>query len=224
MPIDIRGRRGPTSSFDTFLFDLDGTLIDSLELILRSYRHTAERHLRMGPVDDLFWKKELGTPLRRQFRALTTDEVLVETMVTTYVEFNHLHHDTLLREFPGVLEAVRALKDRGADLGIVTSKKRAGTLRGLTRCRLEGLFEVVVAADDVERHKPDPFPVARAVELLGARLERTVFIGDSPHDMAAGKAAGVATAAALWGPFLREELEPQRPDFWLAAPADITAL
>jgi pyrophosphatase PpaX len=106
----------------------------------------------------------------------------------------------------------------------VTSKLRPGALLGLRAAGLEDAFDVVVGADDVQHHKPDPAPVLAALERLGADPTGTVFIGDSPHDMAAGRAAGVWTAAALWGPFARAALEPHRPDFWLAAPKDIARL
>ena len=86
------------------------------------------------------------------------------------------------------------------------------------------LFAVLVAADDVSKHKPDPAPVFKAVDLLQVRLDRTLFVGDSPHDMAAGRAAGVTTAAALWGPFERAQLAPHSPDHWLSRPHEVTSL
>jgi pyrophosphatase PpaX len=83
---------------------------------------------------------------------------------------------------------------------------------------------VIVGADDTERHKPDPEPVHKALALLNATPDATVFVGDSPHDLAAGRAAGVSTAAALWGPFTRPQLEPWTPDRWLEEPADLATL
>ena len=210
-------------SLSTILFDLDGTLIDSIELILGSYRHTMLKHRGEAPADD-FWLAGLGTPLRSQFRALTDDEGEIEAMVHTYRSYNLANHDAMVCEYPGVRDAVVGLNRRGARLGIVTSKMRAGALRGLGVCRYDGLFEVVVGSDDVERHKPDPEPVLKALELLGVEPPMAVFVGDSPHDMASGRAAGVATAAALWGPFPRASLEPVEPDYWLTTPMDLEAL
>jgi pyrophosphatase PpaX len=82
----------------------------------------------------------------------------------------------------------------------------------------------VVAADDVERHKPDPEPVTRAIELLGSAPAETVFVGDSPYDLVAGRAAGVATAAVAWGPFSRADLEAESPDYWVDDAAQLTSL
>lgn len=193
-----------------------------MELILASYRHTALAHRGEAP-DDAVWLAGLGTPLRTQLRHLTDDPAEIEAMAETYREHNLANHDRMVRPYDGVVEAVRELALRGT-LGLVTSKLRHGALRGLRVAGLEDAFTVVIGADDVDRHKPDPAPVLAAVERLGADRATTVFVGDSPHDMAAGRAAGVRTAAVLWGPFPQAVLEPHRPDFWLHTPADLTAL
>jgi pyrophosphatase PpaX len=109
-------------------------------------------------------------------------------------------------------------------LGIVTSKLRAGALRGLARVGMADWFDVVIGADDVERHKPDPQPVERALARLGATPDATVFVGDSPHDLVAGRAAGVHTAAVLWGPFPRATLEACEPDYWIREAEDLTRI
>lgn len=208
--------------FATFLFDLDGTLLDSIELIFSSYRHTALTHRGVAP-DDAVWLAGLGTPLREQLRYLSEDADEIEAMARTYRDFNLANHDRLARPYDGIVDAVRALGRRGA-LGLVTSKLHYGALRGLRVAGLEDAFAVVVGADDVDKPKPDPAPVLVAVEHLGGDPATTVFIGDSPHDMAAGRAAGVHTAAALWGPFPREALEPYGPDIWLRTPDDLLRL
>lgn len=210
-------------SFRTYLFDLDGTLIDSVELILHSYRHTARVHLGKVPPDEV-WLQGMGTPLWEQMKAFSDDPEVVEAMVATYRAHNREHHDELLGKYPGALEAVETLSRWGVNLGVVTSKANWSARRGLSLCGFDGLFEVVVGADDVDKHKPDPSPVLRALELLGAEPSEAVFIGDSPHDLAAGRAAGVATAAALWGPVPRRLLEPYQPDYWLSGPEEIVSL
>jgi pyrophosphatase PpaX len=207
----------------TFLFDLDGTLIDSVDLIMRSFRHTMITHRGDAPPQEV-WLRGLGTPLWSQLKEFTQDQAEIDAMVATYREFNHANHDQMVQRYPGLLEAIQQLRADGKALGVVTSKMRAGTVRGLTCCGLETLFDVLVGADDTTRHKPDPTPVLKAMELLNANPSTTVFIGDSPHDLAAGHAAGVRTAAALWGPFPREWLEPHEPDYWLKAPSEISLL
>ena len=210
---------------DTFLFDLDGTLIDSIDLILRSYRHTMKIHRANEPLppDDV-WMQGLGTPLWVQFREWTNDKAEIDAMVATYREYNLTHHDMLAKPYDGVAAAVLALHDKGVRLGIVTSKLRGGAIRGLKLLGLEHVFPIVVGAADVTHPKPHPEPVLKALELLGAAPEGAVFIGDSRHDMESGRAAGVKTAAVLWGPFNRQHLEDSAPDFWLEKPAQLAQL
>jgi pyrophosphatase PpaX len=207
----------------TFLFDLDGTLLDSIDLILRSYRHTMRIHRGFEPPDDA-WMQGLGTPLWVQFRHWTDDPGEIEAMVATYRAYNMEHHDALARPYDGIVEAVRALQDAGRRLGLVTSKMRSGALRGLQLLGLEDAFDAIVGADEVTHPKPHPEPVLKALGLLGASASEAVFIGDSRHDMECGRAAGVRTAAVLWGPFDRAQLEDLAPDYWLAKPHDISYL
>lgn len=213
----------PDLRFETYLFDLDGTLIDSNDLIMEAFRHTMRKHLGTVP-DEKRWRAGFGRPLRPQLANFARDAGQASRMVDTYRDFTDLHHDRLLRPFPGIDGALAALRRGGARLGIVTSKTNGLARRGLARCGLDGRFEVVIGMDDAQPHKPHPAPVRAALRQLSADAGRTVFIGDSPYDMQAGRAAGVRTAAVLWGAFPRDELDPQSPDYWLADPADITTL
>jgi pyrophosphatase PpaX len=210
-------------ALSTFLFDLDGTLIDSVELILRSYRHTMRLHRGHEPADDV-WMQGLGTPLWVQFRQFSEDPAEIEAMVATYREYNLAHHDALVRPYDGVVQAVLALRDQGKTLGLVTSKMRSGAVRGLRIAGLEDAFPIIVGSDEVTHPKPHPEPVLIALERLGAAPESAVFIGDSRHDLECGRAAGVKTAAVLWGPFDRAHLADLEPDYWLERPADLTLL
>ena len=209
----------------TFLFDLDGTLIDSIELILRSYRHTMQLHRGNQPLppDDM-WLKGLGTPLSVQFRHVTEDEVEIDAMIATYRTYNLTHHDALAKPYEGISAEVLRLKARGKRLGLVTSKLKDGALRGIRVCGLDQAFDVVLGCDNVTNPKPHPEPVLKAMELLGMSAAETVFIGDSRFDMECGRAAGVKTAAVLWGPFDRAHLEDLQPDYWLEKPADLRQL
>lgn len=209
--------------FSTLLFDLDGTLIDSIDLILRSYRHTMRVHRGEEPPDDI-WMEGLGTPLSVQFRRWTDDEVEIRAMVETYRTYNLAHHDELVRAYDGVVEQVLRLDAGGKTLGLVTSKMRGGALKGLRLVGIEAAFDVVVGSDEVTHPKPHPEPVLLALERLGRAPADAVFIGDSRHDIECGRAAGVKTAAVLWGPFDREHLEDLDPDYWLERPADLTTL
>jgi pyrophosphatase PpaX len=209
--------------FPTILFDFDGTLVDSVELILESYRHTLRVHRGTSPPDDV-WLAGLGTPLRVQFRHFTDDPDEVQAMIATYREWNLANHDRMVRPFPYAVETVRRLKDAGARMGIVTSKNLHGLQKGIELCGFDGLFEAFITSDSMEASKPDPAPVAACIAELGGAPTATLMVGDSPHDIAAGRDAGAVTCACLWGPFARERLEEERPDHWAASFREVLAV
>lgn len=207
----------------TVLFDLDGTLIDSIELIRRSYAHTLRVH-RDIELDGSTWIAGLGRPLRWQFAQFTADEREIDAMITTYRGFNLEHHDSMVVAYPGAVDAVRALKERGLALAIVTSKANAGAVRGLDHAGYRGVFDVIIGVDDVVEHKPHPAPVLAALAKLGRDATSAIMVGDSPHDLASGRAAGTRTAAVSWGPFQREELQSMKPDVWVEHPRELALL
>jgi pyrophosphatase PpaX len=212
-------------ALSTFLFDLDGTIIDSIELILRSYRHTMQLHRCNEPMPpDSTWIQGHGTPLWLQLGEITEDKGEIEAMVATYRTYNLTHHDALVKPYEGVVDEIRRLKDKGKRLGLVTSKLRDGAMRGIKIAGLDAAFDIVVGCDDVKNFKPHPEPVCKAVDELGASYAETVFVGDSRHDMECGRAAGVKTAAVLWGPFDRNHLVDLQPDYWLEKPSDLRQL
>jgi pyrophosphatase PpaX len=210
-------------ALQTMLFDLDGTLIDSVRLILDSYHHTLAAHGLPARTDEE-WLRGVGTPLRVQFADWANDPDTLEALVATYREYNLANHDRMVTVYPGVVDAVTRIKAAGLRTGLVTSKNRQGARRGLALVKLEQLMDVLVCADEVLNPKPHPEPVEMAMKLLEADPERTAYVGDSIHDMHSGRAAGVRTAAVLWGPFGRAHLEGARPDYWLETPADLLRL
>jgi len=207
----------------TALFDLDGTLIDSIDLILASYRHTLAAH-GLPPVPDSEWLRGVGTPLRVQLGQWATSPEQLLALTATYRDYNLANHDQMILSYPGITELLQGVRTAGLRTGVVTSKNREGTRRGLRLFGLEEFIEIMVCADDVERPKPHPEPVRRAVQQLGADPATTIFVGDSIHDLHSGRGAGVLTGAVLWGPFRREELESAEPDFWLETPEDLKTL
>ena len=191
------------------LFDLDGTLIDTVGLLLECVRHTFEGRTP-APTDDE-WIAGIGTPLRKQFAAYTSTSEEVEELALRYRNYQRIHHDRLTSPFPGVIETLEDLQRRGHPMGTVTSKSNEMMDRGLSWTGLDRFMTVNIGADSSHLHKPDPFPVHLALEKLGYAPGEAIFVGDSPHDIASGNGAGVASIAALWGPFTREQLEPYHP-------------
>jgi pyrophosphatase PpaX len=204
------------------LFDLDGTVLDTVELLLRSMRHAFAGRARSP--SDADWIAGLGTPLHGQFMEFAESPADLDTLVASYRAYQMAHHDALTRAFPGTREALVALRDRGHRLGVVTSKLDEFAHRGLAHVGLDDLFETVIGVGATTRHKPHPEPVLAALDRMHIAPDDAAFVGDSPHDIAAGNAAGVLTIAALWGPFSREALDAAAPTCLLDRIQDLPAL
>ena len=201
------------------LFDLDGTLIDSIDLLLQSMEAAFAGRVRRPTRPQ--WVAGIGTPLRTQLREWCYSDEEVSLLVEGYRRYQDLHLEALTTLYPGVAEVVAWVREQGHQTGIVTSKGRGMTDRSLHHVGLEGLFDTIVTFEETKRHKPHPAPVELALSRLGVSPDRAIFVGDSPHDMASGRAAGVSTAAAQWGPFSREQLAPTNPSHWLSRMADL---
>ena len=190
---------------------------------MEAFRHALRTTFRLEPSSDQErrWRKGFGTPLRPQLAKFSESDDQLNELVETYKSYTAIHHDRVISAYAGMNEVVHNLSQAGVQLAIVTSKTHVLARRGLERCELNQYFDIVIGMDDVEKHKPDPAPVLAALGRLSAGLTSTVFIGDSPHDVVAGRGAGVDTAAVLWGAFAREVLEKESPRHVLSAPADI---
>ncbi len=210
-------------AYQGILFDLDGTLVDSLELILSSYRHTMARHLGREPADEE-WLNTMGKPLRVQLQSFAETPEQLEAMFETYLAHNEANHQRLVQPFPRVKDTVTALRRAGFKLAVVTSKIRNHALRELRTVGLEGLFDGLVSASDVDKPKPDPQPILRALQSIGIAAADALVVGDSLFDLLSARAAHVDSAAALWGPFDRIRLAPAKPDYWLDDVGDLLPL
>jgi pyrophosphatase PpaX len=182
--------------YPNVLFDLDGTLIDSGAIILASFRHATRTVLAREIPDAELAALVGGSNIHDQMRAIDAERV--EELVRVYREHNEPLHDDL-EAFEGIEMVLAELKGQGRRLGIVTAKRRKTVDLAFAVLPLERYFDVVVTSDMTERHKPDPEPVLTAIGLLGATAAATAFVGDSPFDVGAGKAAGVFTVAVAWG-------------------------
>jgi pyrophosphatase PpaX len=205
--------------YRTVLFDLDGTLIDSVALIRESHRHAVRTVLGEDWEDERL-VANVGRPLLDQMAAFSPERS--EELYAVYREWNHANTAALLLAYAGIEGALLELRAAGRRLGIVTSKSRdAVALAWEVLPELRGLFDVVMAAEDSERHKPAPDPVLGALERLGAAPEGACYVGDSPFDIESGRAAGVFTIAVTWGFFARDALEAAGPDRVVETPADL---
>jgi pyrophosphatase PpaX len=203
------------------LFDLDGTLLDSAELIITAFQDTC-RHILHREIDRDTILREWARPIRERFHALAPDqdEALSQEYLRRYLAL----HGQRARLFPGVTDTLDALRARGYAMAIVTSKRRATTQAALDAFHLDRWCSVVIADEDVTRHKPDPEPVRLASERLGLWPDAALMVGDTPFDIASGRAAGADTAAALWGTVDADGLRAAAPGHELAHPADLLPL
>ena len=195
------------------LFDNDGTLVDTHDLILDSMRFATRTYLgRVIPDERLMAK--VGIPLADQMLDFTDTLEQRDELLRVYREYNHAHHDTTVKLFPGVLDGLRVLREAGFKMGVVTSKTHWLAQRGLEIVGAWPYLDGLIGAGECAESKPHPAPILAGAEMLGLPPEDCLYIGDAPFDIHAGNAAGCLTVAAEWGMFSREDLAPENPDWW----------
>ena len=209
--------------FSVVLFDLDGTLIDSGPMIVASMRHAASSVLGRDIPDEVLSAAVGGPGLVAQMQALAPDRV--DDLVAAYREHNVPLHDEL-EAFWEVVEVLPRLRAEGRRLGIVTAKRRETVQLAFDRLpELEQNFAVVITSDDTERHKPDPAPILAAVDRLGIEPAEAAYVGDSPFDVRAAKAAGAFAIAVAWGGIHSDEvLELEEPDAFVQHAEELLAV
>jgi pyrophosphatase PpaX len=180
------------------LFDLDGTLVDSIGLIIASARHAFIGFEGRAPTDDE-WRAGIGRPLLTVLREHAPDEAEAQRLLARYREYQMEHHDRMVHAYDGIVPLLLELSVAGHPMALVTSKADWLAKHAPAHVGLESAIPVIVGFDSCTRHKPHPEPVERALALLGAEVANAVFVGDSPHDVEAGRAAGVHTIGVTWG-------------------------
>lgn len=196
---------------EAILFDLDGTVVNTIPHILASFRHATAEVLG-APLADEVLLEHVGVPLAYQMRFFTDDEETAARLLASYRAFNQATHDEMARLYPNTLSALERLSAAGMPMGIVTSKSAMMAMRAIDLFGLGRFFAVVVSADDTPAHKPDPLPVLHAARLLSLDPAVCAYVGDSPADVAAARGAGAVAVAATWGVASRERLEAAGPD------------
>lgn len=195
-----------------FLFDLDGTLNDSVPLILLVSKIT---YAKLGlERSEAQIKQTIGEPLVQTGEAIFgpgKGDLYRLAYQENYREQAPLHP---IKAFPGILEMLAELRQQGAKLAVVTSKRHHLTQENLESAGLLPLLDAVVDAESCAAHKPDPAPALLALELLDARDEPGVFIGDSIYDLGCGRNAGLKTVGVSWGAGVRQELLDFQPDYF----------
>lgn len=198
-------------SINTILFDLDGTLLDTNELIQKSFEYTFEY------FGYSFTKEEIlqfnGPPLMETFSKVNPD--LAEEMVKVYRKHNHENHEKYVKLFPNVKETLDVLKENGKKLAIVTAKMRSGVELGLQLTKIKQYFDAIVTIDDVKNPKPHPEPVLKAMSELNVEKDESIMVGDNYHDIESGKNAGIKTVGVAWSVKGEDYLRQFKPTYMI---------
>ncbi len=197
---------------DTILFDLDGTLVDSNELIIETFKRTYQVHYPNLSYTHSELAQMMGPPLSETFFHLTKNGNLVKEMINTYRKIYKSIEFDFISLYPGVIESLSALKTNGFKLGIVTTKFKESAMPSIQHYGIDQYIDVIIGLDDVTNHKPHPEPIYRALERIDHR--GVLMIGDSPSDILAGKNAHILTCGVDWS-YNKEEIEKLKPDLWL---------
>ncbi len=212
-----RRERRPTLSghllrerpYQAVVFDLDGTIVDSVDLIVVSFQHAFREVLgrEVGREEAIAY---VGRPLREQMMAFSPEHA--DELVASYREFNHREHARMLKLYDGILHLLDRLQKTGTKVGLVTSKSRYTTQMAFDLTGIESYFDAAVCADESPRNKPFPDPILLCLQQLGVSPADAAYVGDSPADMQAARAAGVEAIAVAWGVFDVATLTAEKPD------------
>jgi len=202
------------------LFDLDGTVVDTIPLILASYEHALASVLG-EPLDEPRARRWIGRSLVETLGNEYPDDA--DALVDAYLEFNQASMRALLRRVGGMDEALGALRAAGVQTGVATSKRRSSAHDTLELAGLAEAFEVVVTAEDTPTHKPDPAPLLLAAQRVGG-TGPVVYVGDAVVDIEAAHAAGFAAIAVTWGAGDLDDLRQAYPAAIVQTPAELVRL
>jgi pyrophosphatase PpaX len=194
------------------LFDFDGTLVDTTEMIYQGMRHAASTVLGRDDIPRETLLANVGQPLPRQMELIDAEKT--ELLLEAYRHHHEENHDALIQEFPQVAQALSRLRSAGIKVAVVTSKRRMSVEMALDNFPdLRNVVDRFVTMEDTNEHKPHPEPLWRGLELLGGiPKEEAAYVGDSPFDVEAAKAAGVTSVAVSWGAFSENRLRGAEPD------------
>ena len=195
------------------LFDFDGTLVDTTEMIYQGMRHAASMVLGREDIPRETLLANVGQPLPRQMELIDAEKA--ELLLEAYRHHHEENHDALIEEFPQVAQALSRLRSAGIKVAVVTSKRQVSVEMALNNFPdLRNVVDRFVTMEDTNEHKPHPEPLWRGLELVGGvTKEEAAYVGDSPFDVEAAKAAGLTSVAVSWGAFSEDRLRGAEPDY-----------
>ncbi|MGX8832804.1 prolipoprotein diacylglyceryl transferase [Amedibacillus sp. YH-ame6] len=192
------------------IFDLDGTLVDTKDLVFASFVHTFKKYKPDYVLSEEELYSFLGPTLKQSF-ARYFDASLVDELIAYYREFNHKVHDEYVKEVPHVKETLQYLKENDYDIAIVSNKLQEIVRMGLRKFDLEQYFDVVIGSEDMEKAKPSPKGLLKACELLHRTHDDIVYIGDAPSDIRTCKNMGAYSVAFILEDNRANEMMKEKP-------------
>lgn len=206
---------------NTVLFDFDGTIMDTNDVIMQSWQHTFRTvEGKERPEEGII--ETFGEPLFITMEKLLP-QIPVEEGVSIYREYHYSNFTDLIDVFPGIIDLLKELKSRGYKVGLVTSRLRQTTDIGLQKYEMEQYFDAIVTCDDTDKHKPDPEPIYIALDRLDSKAEESIMIGDSMFDILCAKNAGVKAGLVSWALAFSEEdkIGVNAPDYIIEKAEDL---
>ena len=217
----IHKKKAP--DIDTVLFDFDGTVMDTNEVILKSWQHTF-RTLENREEKQEILVSTFGEPLETTMKKFFPD-VPVDEAVEIYRSYHYDNFGELIRLFPGMKELLAKVKAGGYETGLVTSRLFKTTMQGLEHYEIKDYFDAIVTAEDTDRHKPDPQPINVALQKLGSAPETSIMLGDTAFDLMCAKNAGVRSVLVAWSLALdhsaAEDMGDAAPDYVITEPEEL---
>jgi pyrophosphatase PpaX len=207
--------------YDSYLFDADGTLFDTVDLICTCFDYVTEKYAGLT-VDRETIVAGIGSPLKSQLVAHLGTDLDLDEILADYLRFQLSIMDDKITPFPHVTETLDRLKTAGKKLAVVTSRRRYSLERILKSTGTAAFFDVLVTPEDTLKHKPDAEPALRAMALLGADPITTVFTGDAHYDICSGASAGTDTIFVNWSHVNRSSL-PVTPTWTIDSLRELTA-
>lgn len=203
------------------LFDLDGTLVNTNQLIIESFRYVFKTELNIYPSEEEI-VQYFGEPLLQTLARY--DEKNPQKLYNAYVQYNEKAHDDVVFAMEGAKEAILGLKERGIKVGVVSSKRRSMVDRGLKVCFLSGLMDVIITPEDTEKHKPDGEPLIKACSMLNINPNDALMVGDSHFDILCGKNAKSKTCLVKYTAIPIKNILKYEPDFLIEKLTDILSM
>lgn len=207
-------------AYSTILFDLDGTLIDTNELILASFEHTFDIH-----CPNTYTRADvlpiMGEPLADQMRLFDPNQV--KAMVATYRQFNESEHDNYVSLFPHVADCLKQLYQQGITMGVISNKRRKVVEQGLQLFQLDQWMSVVICEGETPNNKPHPDMLLLALDKLNVDAKHTLMVGDSRFDIIAAQRAGIDSVGVAWS-LHGEDVKQHQPTYWITDIRELLSL